>query len=116
LYIKRAFQCNQRAMSKSLVILHQLVLDLRGIEENAFLSLSNTMTEDSCFVITRQNKEKSMCRLMCCKKKYVAFFTGDLNMAAEMYELCRQFPIESVGETFYNMPETCNLIHPLLLC
>ena len=87
-----------------------------GIEKNSFLPYSNGMTEESCFTHGRNNNEISICRLICCKKKYVAFFTGDLNMAAEMYELCRQFPIESVGETFYNMPETCNLIHPLLLC
>jgi len=96
-YAKRAFQCNQRSCWISLVILHQLTLDLMGIDKNAFLPYSNGTTEDSCFMRCRTNHEISMCRLICCKKKYAAFFMGDLDSAAKMCELSQDFPIGSTG-------------------
>jgi len=96
-YAKRAFQCNQHRVWKSLVILHQLSLDLMNIDENAFSSYSNTMTEESCFTTTRNNNETSIYRLIGHKKKFVAFFTGDLDAAANMRELCQEYPIASSG-------------------
>jgi len=97
-YAKRAFQCNQRGNWIALVILRQLTLDLMGIEQNAFLPYSNGMTEESCFTHGRNNNEISICRLICSKKKYVAFFTGDLDAAAEMCGLCQDFPNGSTGK------------------
>jgi len=96
-YAKRAFQCNQRSCWISLVILHQLTLNLMGIDKNSFLPYSNGTTEDSCFMRCRSNNEISICRLICCKKKYVAFFTGDLDLAAKMYELSQDFLLGSTG-------------------
>ena len=69
-----------------------------GIEKKSFLAYSNGITEDSCFHSCRTNHEISTCRLICCKKTYAAFFTGDLNSAAKMYELSQDFPIGSTGE------------------
>merc|ERR1712194_896376 len=96
-YAKRAFQCNQRTAWIRLVILHQLALDLMGIDNNSFSPYSNGTTEDSCFMRCRTNHEISVCRLICCKKKYPAFFTGDLDSAAKMYELSQDFPLGSTG-------------------
>jgi len=79
-----------------MLILHQLALDLMN-KESAFSPYSNTMTEESCFVISRNNNETSFCRLICYKKKFVALFTGDLDAAAKMCELCQEYPIESGG-------------------
>jgi len=39
-----------------------------------------------------------MCRLICGKKKFVAFFTGDLDAAAKMYEQSQKFPFGSTGK------------------
>jgi len=72
-------------------------------EQNAFLSLSNTMTEDACFNLTHNNNETSICNLFFYKKKYVAFFTGNLKIAADMYELGCQYHVESVGEFFFRV-------------
>ena len=69
-----------------------------GIEQNSFLPYSNGMTEESCFTHGRNNNEISICRLICSKKKYVAFFTGDLDAAAEMCGLCQDFPNGSTGK------------------
>ena len=128
-YAKRAFQCNQRGNWISLVILvsvfyvryilftgllshyfltsthlhlcfkHQLTLDLMGVEQNSFLPYSNEMTEESCFKRCRNNNEISMCRLICCKKAYIAFFTGDLDTAAKMCGLRQAISNDSTGES-----------------
>lgn len=70
-----------------------------GIDNNSFSPYSNGTTEDSCFMRCRTNHEISVCRLICCKKKYSAFFTGDLDSAAKMYELSQDFPLGSTGKS-----------------
>ena len=69
-----------------------------GIEQNAFLAYSDGMTEDSCFTHCRDNKITSMCRLICCKKKYVAFLTGNMDTSARMFDLYHDFAVGPVGE------------------
>eukprot|EP00580_Thalassiosira_gravida_P012547 CAMPEP_0201652466 /NCGR_PEP_ID=MMETSP0493-20130528/44491_1 /ASSEMBLY_ACC=CAM_ASM_000838 /TAXON_ID=420259 /ORGANISM="Thalassiosira gravida, Strain GMp14c1" /LENGTH=707 /DNA_ID=CAMNT_0048128981 /DNA_START=804 /DNA_END=2927 /DNA_ORIENTATION=- len=96
-YAKRAFQCNQHNGWRSFVILNQLTLDLMGIKQNAFCPYSNGTTEESCFTSCFNNNNFSMCRLICGKKKFVAFFTGDLDAAAKMYEQSQKFPFGSTG-------------------
>lgn len=77
---------------------HQLTLDLMGVSKNSFSPFSNEATEDSCFVQCCINHEVSLCRLICSKKKYVAFFVGDLDLAAKMCERTRQdFPKGPTG-------------------
>ncbi len=74
-----------------------------GVTENALLHLANKMTEDSCFARCRENNEISVCRLICSKKKYLAFFTGDLDTAAEFYDLNQaHFSSGSTGESIMN--------------
>lgn len=96
-YSKRAFQCGQRPAWLSFIVFHQLTLDLMGIEQNAFLAYSDGMTEDSCFTHCRDNKITSMCRLICCKKKYVAFLTGNMDTSARMFDLYHDFAVGPVG-------------------
>ena len=79
-----------------------------NIDENAFSSYSNTMTEESCFATTHNNNESSICRVIGHKKKFVAFFTGDMDAAAKMYELCQEYPITSGGESA--ILTTCNFV------
>jgi len=68
-----------------------------GIEQNAFAPYSNDMTENSCFLNCQSNNQISVCRLICFKKKYAAFFRGDLDTAAQMHDLAQNYPIESGG-------------------
>lgn len=96
-YAKRAFQCQQQNGWKCLVILHQLTLDLMGLELNSFSPYSNDMTEQSCFTSCHVNNEFTICRLIANKKKYVAFFTGNMDLAAEMCEVGKGFPQGSSG-------------------
>jgi len=96
-YARRAFQCNQRSNWMTFVTLHQLTLDLMGIEENAFAPYSNATTEDSYFARCVEDNALSMCRLICGKKKYGAFFQGDMDAAAKVYEQSQDFPIGSTG-------------------
>ena len=70
-----------------------------GIEQNAFIAYSDGMTEESCFTQCHNNNAISMCRLICCKKKYVAFFTGNMDAATAMINLYHNnYAVGSVGE------------------
>ena len=80
------------------VLQHQLTLDLMGVNQNAFASYSNGMTENSCFATCRDNNEISMCRFICLRKKYLAFFRGDLDAAAEVYELSLNYLTGTTGQ------------------
>jgi hypothetical protein len=74
-----------------------------GVTENALLHFANKMSEDSCFAKCRENNQISVCRLICSKKKYLAFFTGDLNTAAKLYDLNQaHFSGGSTGESIMN--------------
>ena len=68
-----------------------------GIEENSFSLYFSGMTEEACFSGARQNNETSICRGFVIKRKYIAFWKGDMNMAAEMYALSLEYPMESNG-------------------
>ena len=76
---------------------HQLALDLMGIKENAFLAYSKDMTEESFFTQMQNNNLVSYCRQICIKRKYVAFFTGEMNTAAEMFDLCQNYATGFTG-------------------
>lgn len=95
----------QDVLTQAFALLQQqLTLDLMGITENALLQYANKMTEDSCFSRCRENNEISMCRLICSKKKYLAFFTGDLDAAAKFYDLNQDhFSGGSTGESTINV-------------
>jgi len=105
-YAKRAFQCKNRPTCFALMSSHQLALDLMGIEQNAFLLYSNRMTEDSCYASSYENNQLSMCRAFCVKKKFVAFYTGDLDTAAKMYDLFQTFPMGSTGRLVHIIVNT----------
>jgi len=105
-YAKRAFQCKNRPTCFALMSSHQLALDLMGIEQNAFLLYSNRMTEDSCYANSYENNQLSMCRGNCVKKKFVAFYTGDLDTAAKMYDLFQTIPMGSTGRLVHIIVNT----------
>eukprot|EP00804_Cyclotella_cryptica_P017947 CCRYP_001294-RA/>CCRYP_001294-RA protein AED:0.11 eAED:0.11 QI:0/1/0.75/1/0.57/0.5/8/387/881 len=96
-FSKRACQCQQHMAGKCLMAAHQLAFDLMGVEKNAFSIYFAGMTEESCFLSSRQNNQPAICRYFCQKRKFVAFWTGDMDAAAEMYEVSREFPLCSTG-------------------
>lgn len=77
---------------------HQMTLDLMGINQNAFLLYSSQMTEEICFESCQNRKAFLICRLICNKRKFVAFYKGDLDTAGRMYELGEKFPTSASGE------------------
>ena len=95
-------QCfrNVNIISSCLLFFHQdqFALDLMGIEKNAFSPYISGVTEESCFARAHDNNEIAVCRLIYMKKKYVAFFTGDLDGAAKFYELSQEYSMSSVGK------------------
>lgn len=84
-------------VGKNILILYQLALDLMGINQNAFSLYHPGMSEQSCFSDARQNNERSICRTLCIKRKYAAYWTGNMDTAAKMYELHLNYPIGSSG-------------------
>lgn len=107
LYAKRAFQYNQRQSWIALVFMHQLALDLMGVDRNCFSPFSIEATEDYFFRQCRANHEISICRFICCKKKYLALLMGDLDLAAKMTELsCQEFSSGSTGRLVVRLIST----------
>ncbi|KAL7539058.1 hypothetical protein ACHAXR_009003, partial [Thalassiosira sp. AJA248-18] len=90
-YAKWALPFNQLHVWKTVIIMNQLTLDLMGIEQNAFLPYVSGVTEETCYTSARENSEISICRLICHKRKYVAFLTGNLDTAADMHDLCMEY-------------------------
>ena len=77
-----------------------MTFDLIGIDENAFTPYSTGTTEDSCFNQCREDNLVSLCRFICNKKKFVAFFNGHMDTAAQMCDLSKEFPTGVTGELF----------------
>lgn len=124
-YSKRALQCQQHVVGSYLIATHQQAFDFMGVEENAYSLYFVGMTEDSCFDTACRNNQFSICRYICQKRKvslvnqqfdmkkmdrqnnfpvclvvaphvkHVAFWTGDMDVAVEMYELSKRFPLGS---------------------
>ena len=83
---------------------HQLALDLMGVGENAFSPYSGAggMTEETCLAAARDGGDTSLDRLICTKRKYSAFFGGDLvAAAAAMRGLPPGSPAGSTGESLH---------------
>ncbi len=95
--MRRAIRCNQIMLIKNMAILYQLALDLMGIKQNAFSLYHPGMSEESCFADAYQNNHIAICRLICVKRKYVAFWMGDMDTAAKMYELHKKYGNASSG-------------------
>jgi len=96
-YVKRALQYNVRLIIYPLGVLHQLVYDLMGVKENALSICSAGMNEESLFFQSRANNNAAMCRTIFVKKKYEAFFHGDLEEAARASDLCTSFLTPTTG-------------------
>eukprot|EP00804_Cyclotella_cryptica_P005744 CCRYP_000079-RE/>CCRYP_000079-RE protein AED:0.10 eAED:0.10 QI:211/1/0.88/1/0.5/0.33/9/0/1307 len=105
-YSKRALQSQQHVVGTYLIAAHQQAFDFMGVEENAYSLYFVGMTEDSCFDTAYRNNQLSICRYICQKRKYVAFWTGDMDVAAKMYELSKRFPLGSNGKIVSDLVAT----------
>jgi hypothetical protein len=118
-YIKRSIQCNQNVVAKSLVILvrivsaesnfcllsqhaltfsnlffvlkQQLAFELMGSEANAFDLYLPGLIEERLYATSIEENTVGMCRLICLKRLHVAFWTGDMKLASEQYDLSQTF-------------------------
>ncbi|KAL7542862.1 hypothetical protein ACHAXR_012160 [Thalassiosira sp. AJA248-18] len=86
-YARRAFQCNQSAYWMSLVMFEQICFDLMGIKQNAFSLYAADMTEDTCLEDSRQKNMELLIKLIFNKRKFVGYYTGDMDTVGEMHEL-----------------------------
>ncbi|KAL7521042.1 hypothetical protein ACHAWX_005737, partial [Stephanocyclus meneghinianus] len=105
-YSKLAFQYQHLMVAKCLIVARQLALDFMGVEENAYSHYCPGMTEESCFVTSCQYNQTYISRYICHKRKYVAFWTGQMDIAAEMYDLTKQFPLCSTGRIVSDLVST----------
>eukprot|EP00804_Cyclotella_cryptica_P016554 CCRYP_004743-RA/>CCRYP_004743-RA protein AED:0.15 eAED:0.15 QI:0/1/0.75/1/0.28/0.37/8/0/861 len=97
-FSKRACQCQQQLSGKCLIAAHQLAFDFMGIDENAYSIYFAGTTEESCFVSSCQSNLSPICRYISQKRKYVSFWAGDMDVAAETYEVSKRFPLCSTGK------------------
>ncbi|KAL7484100.1 hypothetical protein ACHAW6_009743 [Cyclotella cf. meneghiniana] len=105
-YSKRALQCQQHVVGSYLITTHQQAFDFMGVEENAYSLYFVGMTEDSCFDTACRNNQFSICRYICQKRKHVAFWTGDMDVSVEMYELSKRFPLGSNAKILSDLVST----------
>ena len=98
-FTKKAHILNQKMMFNCLVILYQMCLDLIGSEENAFYEYSISMTEKQLLEQSSVKSHLSLCRLIARKRKFFAFYKGDMEAAKEMYELDRTYSALDSGGT-----------------
>ena len=68
-------------------------MDLRGVKENVLSLFVNGLTEESCFLQCQEKNELAMCRMLCMKKKYTALYLGELDTAANAYDICLKFTL-----------------------
>jgi len=85
-YIRRAIQYNQMVTAKSLVVLHEQILILMGSKESSFSIFFNSQ-EDTIYQDALEKNEISTCRYILFKRKFVAFFYGDMDAAAVVFEM-----------------------------
>lgn len=103
-YAQRAFQLNHRNIGISISVYLQTAMDLRGVKENVLSLFVNGLTEESCFLQCQEKNELAMCRMLCMKKKYTALYLGELDTAANAYDICQKFTL-AMG------PTGCGVIH-----
>jgi len=96
-YMRRAIRCNQIMLIKNMSILYQLTLDLMGFNHNAFSLYHPGMSEETCFADAHQHNHIAICRLICVKRKYVAFWMGSMDTAAKMCKLHKKYCNASSG-------------------
>ena len=89
---------NQTLMWGNFVVLHQLALELTGnTEHSAYSEYSSSLNEDIFFEQCLGKNLKSRCRLIARKRKFVAFYSGEMDRAREMLELDRNFASMDTG-------------------
>ncbi|KAL7554753.1 hypothetical protein ACHAWF_018292 [Thalassiosira exigua] len=92
LYIRRAIQCKQRWNTKFLLLIHDQILQLIGSSESSF-SIFSHHSEENMYQEALQNREVTICRFVLYKRKFLAFFYGDMDTAAALFEMSTEFPI-----------------------
>ncbi len=96
LFIRRCKQSKQDFLGKFICVIHEVALKLMGSTEKSYASFYDT-TEERMFTDGREQGKISLCRFILFKRKYVAFFLGQMNAAADFFELGLSFPIGGGG-------------------
>jgi len=95
-YIQRCKQSGQSFLGKFICVIHEVALKLMGSSEKSYASFYDT-TEERMFIDGREQSKISLCRFILFKRKYVAFFLGQMHAAADFFELGLSFPIGGNG-------------------
>jgi tetratricopeptide (TPR) repeat protein len=95
-FILRCKQSGQNFLGKYISVIHEVALKLMGAPEKSY-SLFFDTTEERMFIEAREQNTISLCRFILFKRKYVAFFLGQMNAAADFFEMGLNFPIGGNG-------------------
>mmetsp|Transcript_21890 Transcript_21890/g.40184 ORF Transcript_21890/g.40184 Transcript_21890/m.40184 type:complete len:365 (+) Transcript_21890:552-1646(+) len=96
LYIRRAMQSSQNLSAKSLVVLHEQIRILVGSKESS-CSIFLGCQEETLYQDSLENGDLSSCRYILFKRKLIAFFYGDMDAAAECFEMGSEYSIGANG-------------------
>mmetsp|Transcript_22604 Transcript_22604/g.49001 ORF Transcript_22604/g.49001 Transcript_22604/m.49001 type:complete len:889 (-) Transcript_22604:208-2874(-) len=90
LYIRRAIQCKQEYSAKTLVVLHDLILRFMGSKEISYSIFFDT-NEEAFYQEGLEKSLMSLCRYILHKRKFLAFFNGDMDVSAESFEIASRY-------------------------
>lgn len=96
MFIRRCKQSGQDFIGKGICVIHEVALKLMGSSEKSYTLFYDT-TEERLFTDCRERSHYSVCRFILFRRKYVAFFLGQMNAAADFFELGLSFPIGGNG-------------------
>ena len=82
---------NQKGLVKTLTVLEQMTFDLMGIEKNAYGSNFGGMNEEAVLDFSMKHKVSILVRIIYQKTRYVKYMCGDMDAAAECYDLQQNF-------------------------
>ena len=94
--IRRCKQRGQKFIGINISIIHEVALKLIGSSEKSCALFFDT-TEERIFTDAREKKQMGLCRAILLRRKYVAFFLGQMSAAADFFELSLSFPIGGNG-------------------
>ena len=93
-FVPMRILCWSFSRSQSVISIHEVICVLTGSNEDSYQTFLST-TEEELFENARDNHQKSICRYILHKCKYVAFISGNMNASAQMFQMSLQYPLTS---------------------
>ncbi len=92
------YRYNQKGLVKTMGVLEQMTFDLMGVEKNAYDSHFGGLNEDAVLDFVIKHNVTAMTRTIYQKIKYVKYMCGDMDAAANYYDLQQELYANCAGQ------------------